>query len=66
VKIDNGICREAQVYQLLPDATDAQNFKAQFVSVIQRFPWEIYSLCPKANFIFSPNLHHYLTFDSKI
>ena len=54
------------MYQLIADATDAHSFRAQYTSVIQRFPWEIYSLCPKANFIFSPNMHHYLTFDAKI
>jgi hypothetical protein len=67
IQIDNGVCRQAQVYNFKEDSIDSsQDSKLVFASVIQRFPWDIYSLCPQSNFIFSPNLEHYVTFDANI
>lgn len=47
IQVDNGVCRQASVLIIKGDSVDAnQESKLIFASMIQRFPWDIYSICP--------------------
>ena len=64
-QIDHDVCRSSGVFTLQPVPLDAKLCIAKFTSQINKLPWEFFYKSKETNFLFSPNLIHYLSFDNK-
>jgi hypothetical protein len=66
IQIDNDYSRQCVALSLSGDPLQPKRVVPTFMSAVSKLPWEYVSKCRQSNFMFSPNLLHYLTFDTKL